>query len=273
SILDDPARRRFVHRAVLCRTLAGNECDVLTRTALAEGAADPGANAGNNAARKSRRPSIVVSARVHPGETPASWMMRGFLDALTGPSHEAHTLRSRFAFKVVPMLNPDGVQFGNNRCSLAGVDLNRQWKRPNKNLHPTIYHTKSLIRAEKSMNDAQLYLDLHGHSRKMNMFLYGLEEKKSKGRYPQIRAFAKLMSCNRVAKEYVSFQDCSFNAKKGRETTARVVVSRELGIKCSYTLESTFCGADYGKLKDFHFNTAHFIDLGKGICDTFLDFF
>ena len=37
-----------------------------------------------------------------------------------------------FVFKVVPMLNPDGVIYGNNRCSLSGVDLNRQWKRPSK---------------------------------------------------------------------------------------------------------------------------------------------
>jgi len=40
------------------------------------------------------------------------------------------------------MLNPDGVINGNYRCSLAGCDLNRRWKRPSKVLHPTIYATK-----------------------------------------------------------------------------------------------------------------------------------
>lgn len=40
------------------------------------------------------------------------------------------------------MLNPDGVINGNTRCSLAGVDLNRQWIEPNKKIHPTIYSTK-----------------------------------------------------------------------------------------------------------------------------------
>jgi murein tripeptide amidase MpaA len=30
------------------------------------------------------------------------------------------------------MLNPDGVINGNYRCSLAGADLNRRWKTPNK---------------------------------------------------------------------------------------------------------------------------------------------
>jgi cytosolic carboxypeptidase protein 2/3 len=68
---------------------------------------------------------VILSARVHPGETPASWMMRGMLDFLTGPTQEARLLRSLFVFRIVPMLNPDGVARGNNRCSLAGVDLNR----------------------------------------------------------------------------------------------------------------------------------------------------
>lgn len=44
------------------------------------------------------------------------------------------------------MLNPDGVINGNYRCSLAGVDLNRRWKGTSKTLHPTIFHTKRLIK-------------------------------------------------------------------------------------------------------------------------------
>ena len=31
----------------------------------------------------SSRPAIVVSARVHPGESNSSWMMEGFLEWLT----------------------------------------------------------------------------------------------------------------------------------------------------------------------------------------------
>lgn len=63
-----------------------------------------------------RKPCVVISARVHPGEAPASWMMRGILDFLTGDTMEAQRLRALFVFKFVPMLNPDGVVFGNNRC-------------------------------------------------------------------------------------------------------------------------------------------------------------
>jgi murein tripeptide amidase MpaA len=68
---------------------------------------------------KSRK-GVVMTARVHPGETSASYVMRGVIKFLVGPSPEAAALRDRYIFKLVPMLNPDGVVVGNYRCSLAG---------------------------------------------------------------------------------------------------------------------------------------------------------
>ena len=37
---------------------------------------------------------IVVTARVHPGETNSSWMMKGLLDFITGPSNTAKVTKS-----------------------------------------------------------------------------------------------------------------------------------------------------------------------------------
>lgn len=92
------------------------------------------------------RKGIVISSRVHPGETSASYMMKGVIDYLTGPTLNAKILRDNFVFKIVPMLNPDGVINGNTRCSLAGVDLNRCWADPSRKLHPAVYHTKMMIK-------------------------------------------------------------------------------------------------------------------------------
>lgn len=54
--------------------------------------------------------------------------------------------REQFVWKVVPMLNPDGVIHGNTRCSLLGVDLNRQWAKPDPRLHPTVFGMKEYMR-------------------------------------------------------------------------------------------------------------------------------
>lgn len=79
---------------------------------------------------------------MHPGETMASYVIEHIIDFLTGNTLEAKILRENFIFKIVPMLNLDGVINGNYRCNLSGVDLNRQWIDPSRKLHPTIYHTK-----------------------------------------------------------------------------------------------------------------------------------
>lgn len=55
-------------------------------------------------------------------------------------------LRDTFVFKIVPMLNPDGVIVGNYRCSLTGRDLNRNYKSQLKDSFPTIMGTKSMIK-------------------------------------------------------------------------------------------------------------------------------
>ena len=55
------------------------------------------------------RPYIFLTGRVHPGESNASWVMKGSIDYLLSDQPTAKALREQYIFKVVPMLNPDGV--------------------------------------------------------------------------------------------------------------------------------------------------------------------
>lgn len=71
--------------------------------------------------------------------------MKGLLDFLLSSDADAYILRQHFVFKIVPMLNPDGVIAGNYRCSLAGVDLNRVFLNPSKNVCPTIHYLKLMM--------------------------------------------------------------------------------------------------------------------------------
>ena len=75
----------------------------------------------------SHKRAIVLTSRVHPGEPQASYMFDGSLTFILSDTPLAQELRKHFVFKIVPMLNPDGVIQGNYRCSLLGCDLNRKW--------------------------------------------------------------------------------------------------------------------------------------------------
>ena len=207
-------------------------------------------NSDGDAEAIKHRKGIVISSWVHPGESNSSYMMKGVIDYLTGPTLNAKILRDNFVFKIVPMLNPDGVIIGNTRCSLAGVDLNRQWLEPSRKHHPTVYYIKQHIKKLQEERDMFLYCDLHGHSRKKNVFQYGCSGKIN-DRLKE-RIFPALMEKNC---DIFSFADCSFIVQKAKESTARVVAWKEMGITNTYTLEASFCGADYGKYADFHFNT------------------
>lgn len=99
------------------------------------------------------------------------------------------------------------------------INFSRQWKKPTKTLHPTIYHLKSLIRAERAQREVALFCDLHGHSRKQNIFMYGCDDRRKPR--PAVRVFPKLLSWNEIGRKYVSFSDCSFHVKKSREGTGR----------------------------------------------------
>ena len=50
--------------------------------------------------------------------------MEGIIEFLVSNDPNAQKLRDKFVFKIVPMLNPDGVIIGNYRCSIAAHDLN-----------------------------------------------------------------------------------------------------------------------------------------------------
>lgn len=120
-----------------------------------------------------RRKCVILTGRVHPGESNCSFVMEGLLQFLVSNEEVAKTLRERFVFKIVPMLNPDGVIIGNYRCSLSSHDLNRQYLSPSVKMFPEINAIKLMMRKTLECRKIELYCDFHGHSRQKDTFVYG----------------------------------------------------------------------------------------------------
>ena len=137
-ILHTPRIDQILRRSRLCKTLGGYDCDLLVITDFT---ADTGRigplttiTASSLPPRRSTtlksnpttpKPCLLFSARVHPGEAQSSYMMQGLVDFLTSDTPAAIFIREVFVVFVVPMLNVEGVVFGNTRCGLAGGFLLR----------------------------------------------------------------------------------------------------------------------------------------------------
>ncbi|KFV65797.1 Cytosolic carboxypeptidase 3, partial [Dryobates pubescens] len=258
AISTDEGKSRFCKIDILCHSLAGNMVYVLTVT-------NP-SKSGEGTERK----AVILTARVHPGETNSSWIMKGFLDYILGDSGKAQLLRDKFVFKVVPMLNPDGVIVGNHRCSLTGQDLNRKYKSKRKKSYPSVWHTRSMIKRVMEERDVFLYCDIHGHNKKQNVFMYGCESKQhSKAPHVHPRLFPLLLS--KSCPDKFSFPDCRFRVRKSREGTGRVVMWK-MGINNSYTLEASICGSKLGCRQMTHFDMKDLESIGQHFCDALFNY-
>ncbi|XP_057225992.1 cytosolic carboxypeptidase 1 isoform X3 [Malurus melanocephalus] len=109
----------YFRQDVLCKTLAGNSCPLVTITAM------PESKYYEHISQFRNRPYIFLSARVHPGETNSSWVMKGTLEFLMSNNPSAQCLRESYIFKIVPMLNPDGVINGKSTVIIMVILVKR----------------------------------------------------------------------------------------------------------------------------------------------------
>ena len=178
----------------------------------------------------------MIMARVHPGETPSSFVCEGMMKYLLGDTPEAASLRDSFVFKFIPMLNPDGVINGSYRCSLSGYDLNRVWHIADKVSHPEIYATRKNIFEINQKQAIFLTVDLHAHSKKKGIFMYGSQNRNN----PYLCRQIPFLLWKNISE--FNYYQCNFAMRMGREGTSRLFLYQELGLNYSYTMEHSFCG-------------------------------
>ncbi|CAG9329115.1 unnamed protein product [Blepharisma stoltei] len=254
KLLKELEKCEFVRREMLCKSLGGVDTPILTITDF------------NNTYEKE---FVFMTARVHPGETHGSWAMEGFLNFITGNSSKAKKLRKKVVFKIVPMLNIDGVIAGNTRCSLTGEDLNRSFQDPNPKLNPVIYSLKNKA-IQRSLNKKlTFYFDLHAHSTKKGVFMYGPHYPLHSDKYYKIKVFPKLVS---EITDMFRYYSCRFRNEAEKRKTARLVMWKELQLPCTYTIETSSHGYLDAERITHPFTEESLHKLGKYLGETLLEY-
>lgn len=219
---------------------------------------------------------VCITARVHPGESPSSWVCQGLIDFLISSDPRAITLRQNLVFKIVPMLNPDGVWLGNYRGNTLGFDLNRHWLNPSPEQQPEIYVTKREIMrlVAKENVSLEFFIDVHAHSTLMDAFTYGNVHESSE-RFQKEKEFPMLLDQNisDFSFKNTSFKERQQDESEKKQGTGRRTLGDFLGAQCRcYTLEASFFMHREDRDKNVPYTISKYRVLGKNVVLTFLDF-
>ena len=117
-----------------------------------------------------KKRSIWITARQHPGETMAEWLVEGLLNSLLDEDNAtAKLLLEKANFYIVPNMNPDGSVRGHLRTNAVGTNLNREWANPSLEKSPEVFHV--IKKMEETGVD--LFYDVHGDEALPYVFLAG----------------------------------------------------------------------------------------------------
>ena len=114
--------------------------------------------------------NIWITARQHPGETMAEWLVEGLLySLLDGDNATGKALLEKANFYIMPNMNPDGSVRGHLRTNAVGTNLNRAWSNPSLEKSPEVFYVINKMQ----QTGVDLFYDVHGDEEIPFVFLAG----------------------------------------------------------------------------------------------------
>lgn len=193
---------------------------------------------------------VCIVARAHPGETCASWVMRGVMDFLLSDP-EAQACLEQLAWLIVPMLNPDGVAAGRTRTNLESVDLNRHHH------DDAAAETKGLraaLQAESQRGELLAFIDIHSHSKRRGIFAIANGNDAD-----------RLVSLLANRTPLLDLQGTNRTETRPQDVGVGRVAAAAQGYKYSLTIESSLC-ARHLAIGGEHLLLQDLASVGRAIC-------
>lgn len=163
ALIDSIVGKPFVTIETLGATQQGRKINLLTVT----DAAVPDAE----------KKVVFIATLQHAGEYCGGYVVSGLLDFLLSDNHAAAIARRNTVYKIIPMMNPDGIFHGITRFNANDEDLNQEWDDDfTDTLHmpvePEVACVKKWIREwKRSGRNIDLGLDIHSQGQQGSMNL------------------------------------------------------------------------------------------------------
>ena len=197
---------------------------------------------------------IFITARVHPGETPGTHMFNGILKTLIDKENQMNKiLLDNFIFKLIPIINVDGVSNGYFRLNTEGYNLNRCYLGPSPKINPENFAITKLFYYYSQNYKVRYYFDLHADMNTRGVYTFGNALKVFEEHVENV-LFSFIFKIN---SSHVDFSHCIFtqrsmgtkakNDLQGKEATSRVQFYQKTGLIHTYTVESTYYKGKFNK--------------------------
>ena len=181
-------------------------------------------------------------------------MMNGIIKFLTDEKNEySELLRKNFVFKIIPIINVDGVSNGNFRLDNSGLNLNRCYLDPEIKTDPEIYAIKKLFIFYSNQYKVRYYFDLHADMNVKGAYTFGNCLEYFENHVENVLfGFIFHLQSKHINWKHCIYSENSMKTKfKGdnnsKEATSRVHFFKKTGLIHTYTLESSYFKGDFNE--------------------------
>lgn len=226
-------------RAFLDRHTGNPALEVSVLAKSAKGRPTERLRLGRLDGRATRR--VLLTARHHACESLASYGLEGIMEAILGPTEEGRWFRQNVEFLVVPFMDKDGVEDGDQGKNRRPHDHNRDYN--GESIHPSVRALRKLV-PEWAGGRLEFALDMHcpyirGKGNDVVSFVGGPNQ----AIWPEIERFSTLLeAARRGPLPYHSTDNLAFGVswnrpESGRQKSFDTWASEQPGIRFASTIE------------------------------------